>query len=571
MASCQFFRVGYNSDNDDSLNDAEDGGVQLHPLTRGDMMRGHTRRQSMPRQRQRQQQQEPTNENFTLEEHQVMGLPDVIFSKKRAKEENDNDETVASTVATNAIHGSDRSIATRSLERANGGHHSLERDLCTFDCATTINTDCGMANSLHDDVEGFDETSKAGEQSTITGAFSAVSAYFDQDACAVCLEEFEDGEKLKALSCDHIFHVNCIMPWLTTRMGICPLCKDRVSDHQSNDEEEKEEPPVEPNPNNNVVQQTGAFSQRRRSRRNSITADSSEAPPVVAQQDEGAGDDNDDENNSFPVSRIVFFRRCRSRSRSTRGSRSRDSRSRESADRTSSNPRSRRFRTDHDFDEDDDSEPGRSRVSSQLRDSVREHEIVEPPLPRPPPRSAGSRSVSSSSHSSADRRRQRQSEMSPQASYIRQQRRDHSRRRRQYHGRSRDVATSRAPHVLVEIEDPHRILAASQPSTMRNNHHRNFPSQGRARRHYRRSESAPLEAIRRDQGHDETEHSPHQSLRDIGGTFRESCSRSRRHYHHHNEGKEEESYHGSHMSPWYDVGNDSRSWRLDGDDNGSLS
>lgn len=47
--------------------------------------------------------------------------------------------------------------------------------------------------------------------------------------CSICIDDFEHGEKLRMLPrCRHIFHTDCILPWLTERQGCCPLCKTEV-------------------------------------------------------------------------------------------------------------------------------------------------------------------------------------------------------------------------------------------------------------------------------------------------------------------------------------------------------
>lgn len=51
--------------------------------------------------------------------------------------------------------------------------------------------------------------------------------------CSICLEPFSTGDLLswsKVLRCQHIFHFNCLMPWLLKR-NCCPLCRvDLVED-----------------------------------------------------------------------------------------------------------------------------------------------------------------------------------------------------------------------------------------------------------------------------------------------------------------------------------------------------
>jgi len=46
--------------------------------------------------------------------------------------------------------------------------------------------------------------------------------------CSVCLNDFDAGEKVRMLPCSHLYHLDCILPWLTACRGECPLCKQRV-------------------------------------------------------------------------------------------------------------------------------------------------------------------------------------------------------------------------------------------------------------------------------------------------------------------------------------------------------
>lgn len=46
--------------------------------------------------------------------------------------------------------------------------------------------------------------------------------------CAICLTEFEEGEKIRVLPrCDHCFHVTCVDKWLGTHSS-CPTCRQRL-------------------------------------------------------------------------------------------------------------------------------------------------------------------------------------------------------------------------------------------------------------------------------------------------------------------------------------------------------
>jgi hypothetical protein len=47
--------------------------------------------------------------------------------------------------------------------------------------------------------------------------------------CSICLEDFGKREKVRLLPCGHLFHSQCVSPWLTKRSSHCPLCKENFN------------------------------------------------------------------------------------------------------------------------------------------------------------------------------------------------------------------------------------------------------------------------------------------------------------------------------------------------------
>ncbi|KAF8085210.1 hypothetical protein N665_0676s0022 [Sinapis alba] len=46
----------------------------------------------------------------------------------------------------------------------------------------------------------------------------------DEKRCTVCLEDFEPKDTVMVTPCKHMFHEDCIVPWLKSK-GQCPVCR----------------------------------------------------------------------------------------------------------------------------------------------------------------------------------------------------------------------------------------------------------------------------------------------------------------------------------------------------------
>ncbi|NXG45750.1 RNF43 ligase, partial [Psilopogon haemacephalus] len=65
--------------------------------------------------------------------------------------------------------------------------------------------------------------------------WDSASSCSSAPVCAICLEEFSDGQELRIISCSHEFHRDCVDPWLQQH-HTCPLCMFNILARDSVDQ-----------------------------------------------------------------------------------------------------------------------------------------------------------------------------------------------------------------------------------------------------------------------------------------------------------------------------------------------
>uniref|UniRef100_A0A8C7KZA7 RING finger protein 122 n=1 Tax=Oncorhynchus kisutch TaxID=8019 RepID=A0A8C7KZA7_ONCKI len=50
---------------------------------------------------------------------------------------------------------------------------------------------------------------------------------YNEQTCAVCLEEFKSRDELGVCPCSHAFHKKCLLKWLEIR-SVCPMCNKPI-------------------------------------------------------------------------------------------------------------------------------------------------------------------------------------------------------------------------------------------------------------------------------------------------------------------------------------------------------
>ncbi|EYU35977.1 hypothetical protein ABFS82_14G224500 [Erythranthe guttata] len=88
-----------------------------------------------------------------------------------------------------------------------------------------------MGNGLHELIEQLSTNDRRGPPPAPRSAIDAMPTirisqrHLSSDAhCPVCQDKFELGSKARQMPCDHIYHSDCIVPWLVEHNS-CPVCR----------------------------------------------------------------------------------------------------------------------------------------------------------------------------------------------------------------------------------------------------------------------------------------------------------------------------------------------------------
>ncbi|KAF9275121.1 hypothetical protein BGZ88_002535 [Linnemannia elongata] len=113
------------------------------------------------------------------------------------------------------------SIGTRSVTSSNTSSPSL-LPLGSVAASAAASVSAFVAVSIaeeSDDPPQSHQTPQAQEVQAQQEEFNN-----GDEECAICLSDFEDGDELRHLYCNHLFHRNCVDRWLV-KNAFCPKCK----------------------------------------------------------------------------------------------------------------------------------------------------------------------------------------------------------------------------------------------------------------------------------------------------------------------------------------------------------
>ncbi|KAJ8624580.1 hypothetical protein MRB53_033110 [Persea americana] len=119
----------------------------------------------------------------------------------------------------------------------------LAASLCALVVALGLNSIVRCARRCHQQRNALNTPHEAMDQLASTGlkrsdlcripvmVYQLGRVLFRGTECPICLGEFIDGEKVRALpKCNHGYHMKCIDTWLVSN-STCPTCRHSLVDH----------------------------------------------------------------------------------------------------------------------------------------------------------------------------------------------------------------------------------------------------------------------------------------------------------------------------------------------------
>ncbi|CAG8507972.1 10751_t:CDS:1, partial [Acaulospora morrowiae] len=160
---------------------------------------------------------------WTLDKEVIGTFPVIIYSRKissteTGEEKESPEDVVENKSSSDGVEGKGKTDDVNNISDDGIDEQSRQHKLCRKSSTRSTKSQrseraVGSASLLYSSPD------------TDTTSSDHISNSETRETCAICLEDFDNGDEVRELPCRHWYHVECIDPWLTTKSSSCPLCK----------------------------------------------------------------------------------------------------------------------------------------------------------------------------------------------------------------------------------------------------------------------------------------------------------------------------------------------------------
>lgn len=115
-----------------------------------------------------------------------------------------------------------RAATVVNAKEARGANAAESTD--STDATDQVDLERGEA----DDATDEQTTPLLASENNTSGPSSSSRLYYSAEECPICLGTFSEGERVRLLPCQHLFHQDCVDEWLIKIKKFCPSCRRDV-------------------------------------------------------------------------------------------------------------------------------------------------------------------------------------------------------------------------------------------------------------------------------------------------------------------------------------------------------
>ncbi|ODV61673.1 RING-H2 finger protein ASCRUDRAFT_75652 [Ascoidea rubescens DSM 1968] len=164
----------------------------------------------------------PTGNSLDLDESRTItdSRSPVINDLDSINDITNQSNSIHRTLSSNTIHNTtltSNTINNNFISNPNPQSHSHSRSNSNSNTQPGSHPNNDNSSIINEKIES--------DITDINPYLNQNTPHYTSGLCAICIEQFDDNDTVRGLICGHVFHSECIDPWLITRKASCPTCK----------------------------------------------------------------------------------------------------------------------------------------------------------------------------------------------------------------------------------------------------------------------------------------------------------------------------------------------------------